>query len=114
MKQPPPPPPPLLAGTIAVGVTFSRSNTAVTEVATLAVTEQVVPLWPKQAPFQPVKTDPDAGTAVRVTTVSEEKSYAQVLPQSMPAGEELTVPVPVPPLLTVKVYSGMPGAPDPR
>jgi hypothetical protein len=53
-------------------------------------------------PDQPPKREPAAGTAVRVTTVAELKALTQVLPQSIPTGELVTVPVPVPCLLTVR------------
>jgi hypothetical protein len=72
-------------------------NVAVTFRAALIVTVQVpVPL---QAPDQPVKVEPAVGAAVRVTDVPSAILAEQVLPQLMPAGE-LTVPVPVPALVT--------------
>ena len=50
---------------------------------------------PLQAPPQPVKLQPLAGVAVKVTGVPLEKFALQVAPQLMPAGELVTVPLPV-------------------
>ena len=74
---------------------------AVTFWAPLIVTVQVpVPLHPP--PLQPAKVDAPLGVAVRVTTVPLVKPALQVAPQLMPAGLLVTVPVPVPLLVTVK------------
>ena len=51
--------------------------------------------------MKPVKYDPLAGVAVRVTRVPASKGALQVLPQAMPTGLEVTVPVPVPALARV-------------
>jgi hypothetical protein len=55
---------------------------------------------PLQAPLQPMKVDVLSGTALSVTLLPAAKFCAQSLPQLMPAGEELTVPTPLPLLLT--------------
>src|SRR5437879_9575658 len=68
------------------------AKVAVTEVAALIVTVHV-PV-PVQAPLQPVKVEPAAGAAVRVTTVPVVKEVEQVAPQEIPAGELVTVPAP--------------------
>ena len=73
-------------------------NCAVTLRASLIVTVQLA--LPLQAPLQPMKVDVLSGTALSVTLLPEAKLWAQSLPQLMPAGEELTVPVPLPLLLT--------------
>ena len=74
---------------------------AVTFWAALMVTVQVpVPLHPP--PLQPVKVEPPLGVAVKVTLVPLVKLVLQVLPQLIPAGLLVTVPVPVPLLVTVK------------
>ena len=57
---------------------------AVTACAALTVTVQV-PV-PAQLPLQPVKAEPIAGAAVKVTTVPEVKEVEQVEGQEMPAG----------------------------
>jgi hypothetical protein len=77
-------------------------NVAVTLWATLMVTVQVpVPVQPP--PLQPVKVEPAAGAAVRVTIVPIENEAEQVVPQEMPAGLLVTVPPPLPDLETVNV-----------
>ena len=55
---------------------------------------------PEQAPLQPVKLEEFAGVAVRVTVDSAAKLWAQSVPQLIPAGEEVTVPEPVPEVAT--------------
>ena len=57
---------------------------------------------PAQTPPQPAKVESAAGVAVSVTTVPGANKAEQVAPQLIPAGDEVTVPVPVPALLTVK------------
>src|SRR5215468_9087464 len=74
---------------------------AVTDCAADSETVQV-PV-PVQAPLQPEKVEPLAAAAVRVTEVPLAKLALHVLPQLMPAGEEVTVPVPLPALVTVRV-----------
>src|SRR5687767_5816309 len=59
---------------------------------------------PEHAPLQPAKVDPAAGEAVRLTTVPAGKLALHVGPQSMPAGEEVTVPLPLPAFVTVRVW----------
>jgi len=76
-------------------------NVAVTLVAALTVTAQV-PV-PVQAPLQPENVEPEAAAAVRVTLVPETTVVLQVLPQLMPVGLEVTVPVPVPALARERV-----------
>jgi len=78
----------------------------VTEAAAVTVTVQVlvVPLQP--APVHPVKVEPAAGAAVRVTTVRVVNDAEHVAPHVMPAGALVTVPVPFPDLLTVSAKDG--------
>ncbi len=73
-----------------------------TDCAADMVTAQV--LVPVQLPLQPVKMEPTAGVAVRVTAVFAVYASVQSLPQVMPAGVLLTVPIPVPALVTVRRY----------
>ena len=75
---------------------------AVTVVAAETVTVQV-PVPAQPPPLQPLKVEPAAGAAVRVTAVPLVKLAEQVAPQVMPAGALVTVPVPVPALETVSV-----------
>ena len=72
---------------------------AVTLLAALIVTTH--DHVPVQLPLQPAKTDPEVAVAVRVTAVPSPKLALQVEPQLMPAGVEVTVPDPVPALVTV-------------
>jgi hypothetical protein len=57
---------------------------------------------PVQAPLQPVKVEPVEAAAVRVTAVPLLKLYEQVEPQSIPTGELVTAPEPVPAFVTVR------------
>jgi len=78
-----------------------RAKVAVTEVAALTVTVQVaVPEQPP--PLQPVKVEPAAGAAVKVTAVPVVKEVEHVAPQEIPEGALVTVPVPLPALVTVR------------
>ena len=72
---------------------------APTEAALFIVTEQLSAV-PLQAPLQPVKAEPATGVAVSLTTVRLLMTARQVLPQLMPAGDEVTLPPPVPSRLT--------------
>lgn len=58
---------------------------------------------PEQAPLQPPKTWPEFGVAVRLIEEPDAEDIEQVAPQLMPAGELVTVPVPVPPSVTDNV-----------
>ncbi|NKE67416.1 hypothetical protein RAMLITH_16455 [Ramlibacter sp. RBP-2] len=72
----------------------------------MATTQSPVPL---QAPPQPVKTEPGAGVADRVTAVPAANGAVQVAPQLMPRGAESTLPWPVPARFTA---SEMPAPPS--
>ncbi len=80
-----------------------RVNAAVTLLAASIVTVQVFPV-PAHAPLQPVKVELVVGTAVRVTRVPLLRLALHVVPQLMPAGLEVTVPVPAPLLDTERAY----------
>ena len=58
---------------------------------------------PVQAPLHPVKDEPLDAAGLRVTTVPEANAAAHVAPQLTPAGEDVTVPAPVPLFPTVSV-----------
>ena len=78
------------------------ANVAVTVVSAVSVTWQV--LVPEQPPpDQPVNVEPDPGVAVSVTWVPFANCAEHVEPQSIPAGELVTVPDPEPALETVSV-----------
>ena len=61
---------------------------------------------PEQAPLQPLKIEPDAGVAARLTLVPEANVAEHVAPQLMPAGALVTDPLPVPAREMVKVTRG--------
>ena len=84
---------------VTVSAKDGNAKVAVTARTALIVTVQV--LVPVQAPLQPVKIDPAAGAAVSVTTVPVVKEVEQVAPQEMPAGALVTVPLPLPDLVTL-------------
>jgi hypothetical protein len=67
---------------------------------TMLTMHEPVPLHP--SPFQPVKVDPLAGAAVSVMLVPKSKRALHVLPQLIPMGLLVTVPLPVPAWLTVR------------
>ncbi len=78
------------------------SNAAVTGVyAFMVIVQSPVPLQPP--PFHPVKYEPASGIAVSVAIVTIEYVSVQSLPQSIPDGELVTMPLPVPVLLIVNV-----------
>jgi hypothetical protein len=56
---------------------------------------------PLQAPVQPAKVELGAGAAVSVTAVPAAKPATQAVPQLIPAGLLVTLPVPVPEAVTV-------------
>src|SRR5437667_9729918 len=73
---------------------------AVTVVAAESVTTHA-PVPEQPPPLQPLKVEPAAGVAVSVTAVPLAKLAVHVAPQVIPAGELVTVPLPVPAVLTV-------------
>ena len=75
---------------------------AVTEVSAVMGTVQVPVPGQPVTPLQPVKIEPAAAVAVRVTEVL--KLAEQVKPQLIPAGALVTVPLPVPDGVTVRRY----------
>ncbi|MCG3201831.1 MAG: hypothetical protein NFCOHLIN_01703 [Gammaproteobacteria bacterium] len=61
---------------------------------------------PAQSPLQPPNEDPVVGTAFNVTAVPLAYAALQSAPQSIPAGVEVTVPVPDSCTLSVKRAGG--------
>jgi hypothetical protein len=76
---------------------------AVTDLADCIVTVQVVPET-ESHPVQPMKRK--LGVAVRVTTVLLVKDSEQSVPQLIPDGLELTLPLMRPVVLTVRTKRG--------
>lgn len=70
-----------------------------TEAAAVRVTAHVA--VPLQAPDQPANVEPVPAVAVSVTDVPMPKLALHVVPQLIPEGLLVTVPVPVPTLCTV-------------
>jgi hypothetical protein len=85
---------------VTVSATGMGAKVAVTVLVTFIVTAQVgaVPVHP---PDQAVSLEPAAAEAVNVTVLFWLKLAAQVAPQLIPAGALVTVPTPVPALVTV-------------
>ena len=80
-------------------------NVAVTARAALIVTLQApVPVQP--LPLQPAKVALPVGTAVSVTAVPLVYEATHVAPHAMPAGALVTIPLPVPELVTVSAKDG--------
>src|SRR5882762_3014927 len=73
---------------------------AVTDLAASIVTLQVTD-EPLHAPVHPEKTETADGAAVNVTTVLRLYASEQSAPHAIPAGLELTVPRPLPAVVTV-------------
>src|SRR5436853_387779 len=94
------PVPALLTVSVKVGV-----KVAVTVVAAETVTTHD-PVPEQPPPLQPVKVEPAAGAAVSVTAVPLVKLAEQVAPQSRPAGQLVTVPLPAPAGVTVRAKVG--------
>ena len=81
-------------------------NVAVTEFPLAPTENEQGEVEPVQvpSPLQPVKVDPVAGVAVRLTATPAFQLLEQVpvfgLVHEIPVGEEVTVPVPVPAVVT--------------
>jgi len=83
-------------------VNVLTAKVAVALLAAVIVTAHVpVPL---QAPDHPVKVDEAFGVAVRITDAPAVNELEQVVPQDIPAGAEVTVPLPVPAEITDSTY----------
>jgi hypothetical protein len=89
-----------------VRVLVGSEKVAATVVAADIVTVQVALVPEHPPPDQPANTEPVAAAAVRTTLAAELKEAEQVAPQAIPAGFDVTVPVPDPSLLMVSVTCG--------
>lgn len=76
-------------------------NVAVT--IRVAVIDTVQAPVPVHAPLQPANVEPELAAGVSVTDEPLEKFAAQVEPQLIPAGDDVTVPAPVPAFVTVRL-----------
>jgi len=97
---PDPVPPLVIESVYETGIAL---NVAVTVLACDMVTEHVLAV-PVHAPLQPEKVLPLVATAVSVTLEPDVRLAEQVLPQEMPAGLLVSVPDPVPLLVTDSAY----------
>ena len=89
------------AGFLAVTVGTGRElKVAVADLALVIATVHA-PV-PEQAPVQPPKADPRVGAAVSDTEAPLAKLAEQVAPQLIPPGELVTVPEPLPLLVTFR------------
>ncbi len=86
---------------LTVRVLVCGVKVAVTVVAAVMFTVQE-PVPEQPPPLQLEKVEPVAGVAVRVTALPLGKLAEQLVPQLIPAGELVTVPLPVPAVLTVR------------
>jgi hypothetical protein len=89
--------------TLVVNVYPELLNVAVQPMLPVIVTVPAV----VQLPDQPANVEPEADVAVKVTAVPLLSVVEQELPQLIPVGLLVTVPVPVPARLTVSVYAVM-------
>jgi hypothetical protein len=94
----PPPVPDFVTVRTRPGVKSAATDLA----ASIVITQVPVPEQPE--PLQPVKTDPESASAVRVTDSPWSNGAVQVRPQLIPEGLLVTVPLPLPPLVTLKVH----------
>lgn len=78
-------------------------NTAFTEAAAVIVTVHV-PVPEHPPPLHPPNVAAPVGAAVKVTVVPWPYTSLQSAPHEMPAGDEVTVPEPVPDFVVVNVY----------
>src|SRR5580765_6700546 len=91
---------PLSCGTVQL-----LAKVALTERFALIVTVHV-PLPVQPLPLQPEKAEPVAALAVSVTELPFANGAEQVAPQLIPAGLDVTVPVPLPAVAIVSVRVG--------
>src|SRR3990172_6519897 len=96
------------SGTEPVKLHGTGAKVAVTVVAALTGTVHAAWAPAHPPPLQPLKVEPGAGVAVRITDVPSRKgadAAEQASSQRMAAGVETTVPCPVPLFCTVSVWS---------
>lgn len=89
--------------TVSVG---RKVNSAPTFCAVPSITEHVGP-DPEHAPDHPVNADDAAGDALNTMDVPEAYPLEQDALQSMPAGFDVTCPLPVPEVATLSITSGV-------
>jgi hypothetical protein len=87
-----------LPGPVPARITVSRSVATATlkRAVTVAVVVTEQGPVPEHPPLQPANTEPGAAAAFKETVVPSSNCPEHVPPQSMPTGEDVTVPSPVP------------------
>ncbi len=90
-----------LSASLAGGVTVVVAVNAAPQDALADRVTVVAADVPEHEPDQPTKVEPLAAAAVSTTAWPAVNEALQVLPQLMPSGLEMTVPLPVPLLTTV-------------
>jgi hypothetical protein len=94
---------------IVMTIEFASANVGAIEMSAPIVTTQS-PV-PEQLPSpQPMKIEPDAGVAVSVIFVPSKNASVQSVPQSMPVGLDVIVPMPLPVTAIVTVRFSVGGA----
>jgi hypothetical protein len=81
-------------------VAVSTLNVAVHDLLAPMVT---TPSTQSESPLHPANTEPAEGAAVSETTVPDKYASEQSLPQLIPAGLLVTLPLPLPSLLTTEL-----------
>jgi hypothetical protein len=92
---------------VTVSVCWRMKVTSTSTGVGPVVTEQTSPTQTTPAPDQPPSRELPSGLAVSITSVPLLKPAVQVSPQPIPAGEELTLPPPLPPRVTARVEVAM-------
>ena len=87
--------PPVPVPVIVTTIEFASANVGAMVTSAEAVTTQSPTPGQLSLP-QPINVEPGAGVAVNVIAVPSTKGSLQSVPQSMPAGFDVTVPVPLP------------------
>ena len=93
---------PVPVPTFPISSLYPAVKAAVTDMAEFTVTVHV-PVPPQPPPLQPLNVEPLAGVAVSVTVAPAVTDSVQSDPQLTPAGLLVTVPAPVPDLVTVRM-----------
>src|SRR5207247_1863725 len=89
--------------TLSVATRDPEPDPAKLAVQVISMSSLTLPSAQSGSPLQPVKTEPGAGIAVKLTTASNGNGAEQVAPQSSPAGSLVTVPLPVPAFVSPSV-----------
>jgi hypothetical protein len=95
--------PPPLPAFATVSVNCLSVNIAVTDTAASIVTTQV-PVPEQPPPLHPLNVESLAAAAVNATIVCASYAAVQTAPHEIPAGLDVTVPLPLPFFATLSVY----------